>query len=84
MHATLYDLIGFIGVAVLIAAYFANQQGWLRSDDWRFPFANLVGAALILVSLCFEWNFPSVVIEAFWIAISLWGTAKSLRRPPSR
>jgi hypothetical protein len=78
-----YDIVGFAGAAIGIGAYFANQQRWLRSDDWRYPFANLVGASLILVSLCFEWNFPSVVIEVFWGLISLWGIVKSLGgRPP--
>ena len=80
MQMAAYDIVGFIGTLVLIAAYFANQQRWLRSDDWRFPAANLAGAVLILFSLLFEWNFPSVVIEVFWIAISLWGVGKSLRR----
>ena len=69
----LYDAVGFAGAALIVAAYFANQQGWLSSSDWRFPSANLAGACLILVSLVFEWNFPSVVIELFWAAISLWG-----------
>ena len=77
-----YDVIGFVGAAAIVAAYFANQQRWLRSEDWRYPFANLVGSALILVSLFFEWNFPSVVIEIFWVAISLHGVAKSLANPP--
>ena len=74
-----HDIVGFAGVSIAIAAYFANQQRWLRSDDWRFPFVNLVGACLILVSLCFDWNFPSVVIEVCWALISLWGIVKSLR-----
>jgi hypothetical protein len=72
-----YDLVGFAGAAIIIAAYFANQQRWLRSDDRRYPLANLCGAVLILISLYFEWNFPSVVIELFWAAISLYGLAKS-------
>jgi hypothetical protein len=76
-----YDLVGFAGAAAIVAAYFANQQRWLRSEDWRYPFANLIGAALILVSLFFDWNFPSVVIEIFWVAISLYGMAKSLANP---
>ena len=76
-----YDVIGFAGAAAIVTAYFANQQRWLRSEDWRYPFANLVGAALILVSLFFEWNFPSVVIEIFWVTISLYGMAKSLANP---
>jgi len=84
MHIEHYNIVGFIGTAALIAAYFANQQRWLSSDDWRYPFANLVGALLILFSLFFEWNFPSVVIEIFWIAISLFGIGKSLARRPSR
>ena len=75
----MYNFVGFIGATLLIAAYFANQQCWLRSDDWRYPLANLIGAGFIFVSLCFEWNFPSVVIEIFWITISLWGIIKSLR-----
>ncbi len=73
-----YDIAGLAGAAVIVAAYFANQQRWLRSDDWRFPCLNFAGSALILISLYFEWNSPSVVIELFWIAISLWGLIKSL------
>lgn len=78
-----HNLIGFAGAAVLMAAYFANQQRWLSSEDWRYPALNFVGSAMIFVSLWFEWNFPSVVIEVFWAAISLWGIVKSLadRRP---
>jgi hypothetical protein len=83
MGIQLYDVIGFAGVAVIVAAYFTNQQRWLSSEDWRFPFANLVGAALILISLFFEWNLPSVVIEIFWIAISLYGIAKSWAERPA-
>jgi hypothetical protein len=75
-----YDLAGFAGAGLMIAAYFANQQLWLRSDDWRFPGANLLGSLLILVSLWFEWNFPSAVIELFWAAISILGLVKARRR----
>jgi hypothetical protein len=73
-----YDLVGFAGTALIVAAYFTNQQRWLSSQDWRFPFLNLVGSSLILVSLYFEWNFPSVVIELVWVAISAWGLVRSL------
>ena len=79
MRIAAYDLAGLAGAAIAVLAYFFNQQRWLRSDDWRFPLANLLAAALILVSLCFEWNFPSVVIEIFWAVISLWGILKALQ-----
>jgi hypothetical protein len=77
MPIVLTDLIGFAGAAVMIAASFANQQRWLSSDDWRYPAANLAGAVLILFSLLFTWNFPSVLIEVFWALISLWGLMKA-------
>ena len=78
-----YDIAGFIGAAIFVGAYFANQQRWLSSEDWRYPLANLIGALLILVSLVYEWNLPSVVIEAFWAAISVYGIAKAWRERAS-
>lgn len=76
---TLFNLAGTLGAVAVIAAYFCNQQGWLRSDNWRFPALNLVGAALILLSLTVEWNLPSAVMEGFWVLISLYGLLRARR-----
>ena len=84
MNLDLYNTAGVVGAAIIIAAYFANQQRWLASEDWRYPSANLVGAALILVSLYADWNFPSAVMEGFWVAISLYGLVKRIGRPRDR
>ena len=73
MQLDICRAVGLLGAAIFVIAYFANQARWLSSEDWRFPAANLVGALLILVSLFAEWNLPSVVIEAFWAAISVYG-----------
>jgi hypothetical protein len=78
MALPIYELAGFLGAAIIVVAYFAMQQRWLDALDWRFPAANLLGALLILVSLWFDWNFPSVVIEVFWALISLMGLGRSL------
>ncbi len=74
---------GIIGTAIIVGAYFANQQDWLSSRDWRFTLANLIGSLLILSSLYVEWNLPSVIIELIWAAISLYGLARSLLRRPT-
>jgi Na+-translocating ferredoxin:NAD+ oxidoreductase RnfD subunit len=79
-----YTLAGIAGAAILVAAYFASQNDWVSSGDWRFPLANLVGSVLILVSLYTDWNLPSAVIEAFWAAISLFGLVRRIRRPAPR
>jgi len=72
--------IGYAGAAIIALAYFLNQSGLLRSDDWRYPTVNLLGSALIMVSLVYAFNAPSVAIELFWSAISVYGLWRSLRR----
>ncbi|MSP94907.1 MAG: hypothetical protein EXR00_06505 [Alphaproteobacteria bacterium] len=78
---TLYDMLGLLGSFVVIVAYFATQIGRLAATDWKFPFANLVGALLIIVSLWADWNFPAFVVEAFWLVISFYGLVRYGRGP---
>jgi hypothetical protein len=78
---SLFAAAGVFGAFAVIAAYFCNQQGWLRSDDWRFPALNLVGAALILLSLYEEWNLPAAVMGGFWVLISAYGLLRARRAP---
>jgi len=73
MAFDLFTLAGIAGTALFLAAYFANQQGWLMAEDWRYPLANFVAAILILVSLITAWNLPAAIIEVIWAAISLYG-----------
>jgi hypothetical protein len=74
-----YDAAGVLGAVLVIIAYFATQQRWLSSEDWRFPAANLIAAVLVLISLYANWNLASFVIEVFWLLISAYGLAKSVR-----
>jgi hypothetical protein len=51
MMLDIYNIIGGIGAAIVIAAYFATQRGRLSASHWLFPFANLLGAFMIVFSL---------------------------------
>ena len=73
------SLVGYLGAAVVILGYFLNQKGRLPSEDWRFPAVNLLGSALVMVSLFHHPNLPSAVIEVFWSSISIYGIRKNLR-----
>lgn len=75
-----FTLAGFVGTAIVVIAYFANQMEWLASTDWRFPVANMLGAALIMLSFMVGWNLPAFLIEIFWFAISLIGFLRQLLR----
>jgi multisubunit Na+/H+ antiporter MnhB subunit len=75
-----YDILGTVGVAVIILAYILLQIERLRSDQLAYSLLNAVGATLILISLWYSFNFPSFVVEFFWLVISLFGIAKYLYR----
>lgn len=71
-----YDIIGTLGVGLCVLAYVLLQLGRVRSDQPSYSILNAFGAALILVSLYFEFNFSSFVVEFFWLLISLFGIGK--------
>jgi drug/metabolite transporter (DMT)-like permease len=71
-----YDILGTIGVAVIILAYVLLQIERLRSDELLYSLLNAVGAMLILFTLYYDFNFPSFVVEFFWLVISLFGIGK--------
>ena len=78
------DLIGFIGVALLIATYGAQQIGRITADDPAYSVLNGLAAVLITVSLFKDFNAVTLVIEIFWFAISAYGLWRALKLRRSR
>lgn len=74
------DLVGNVGVAFIILAYLGLQLGRLDGRGPAYSFANAVGAALVIVSLAYDFNLSAFVIEAFWVLISLIGIWRWLRQ----
>jgi len=77
---TLPDIIGILGVGIILLAYFQIQTGRITADHLRYSLLNLVGSVMMLVSLYYRWNTPSVLIQTCWIAISLYGIWKVTKR----
>jgi hypothetical protein len=80
MSYTWYDIVGTLGVAVIIGTYVLLQIEKIRSEQLTYSILNAAGASLILVSLYFDFNFPSFIVEFFWLLISLFGIGKYLIR----
>ena len=76
-----YDVAGSLGAAMIVCAYLFLQLGRVESDSRGYLLANAIGAGLILISLSVAFNFSAFLIEAFWLAISLFGL---LRRERAR
>ncbi|OFX01805.1 MAG: hypothetical protein A3E78_04700 [Alphaproteobacteria bacterium RIFCSPHIGHO2_12_FULL_63_12] len=75
---TIPDLVGYFGVALVVGTYFLSQVGRMESTRALYPALNAVGALMILISLVHRPNPPSIVIEFFWLVISVVGLARAL------
>ena len=73
-----YDILGTVGVAIIILTYVLLQIGRVQSEQLLYSLLNAMGATLILISLYHDFNFPSFVVEFFWLLISLFGIGKYL------
>lgn len=72
------DLIGFAGSFFIVAA-FAYSNVTAQMNVLWFNVANLLGAALLTVSLTVNYNLPTIVLEVVWMAIAIFGIFKALR-----
>jgi hypothetical protein len=72
----LFDVIGMTGTALVVGAFFMLQLGKAQPTGIVYNLMNLSGAILLLISLCYNFNLASFVIELFWIAASLIGLYK--------
>ena len=82
---TLPNILGVIGSAVVIVAYFAVARGSISADSRPYYLANLIGAFLIFASLWWAWNLAAAIVELFWAAISAYGLIRgALSRPQPR
>ena len=74
-----HEIVGLVGAAFVLLAYFGLQSGKLRGDGVAFQLANILGAGAIALSLVFKFNLGAMAIELSWIAISIYGLVRGIR-----
>ena len=80
---TLPDIVGLVGALLVCAAYFLVSHRAVDPEGLRYHLLNLVGAALLLVSLWFRPNPGAILIEAIWATIALAALLRLLYRRAS-
>ena len=71
-----HDLVGNIGVVMVIGTYLALQTGRMSVHDRVYSSLNALGAVLILISLMVDFNLSSFIIEVVWLSISVYGLVR--------
>lgn len=82
MDYSWFDLVGNVGVLLMVIAYLLLQLEKLSSSAVSYLVLNVVGAVLVIISLMFRFNLSAFFMEAFWLLISLYGLTKSLFSRP--
>jgi len=79
MSGILTNAIGVVGVILILSAYFALQIKKMSPSSVVFSSFNAVGSGLILISLYFDFNLASFLIESAWLLVSLYGVSVAIR-----
>jgi hypothetical protein len=77
-----FDFVGNAGVLMVLATYLGVQLDKLDARSLAYSVLNAVGAGLITLSLCFDFNLSAFLIEIAWVLISLYGIVARLRQRP--
>jgi hypothetical protein len=70
------DIIGTIGVTVLLIAFVLNQRRALSEHSRSFLGMNLIGAILCAVSAWLVKFYPFLVLESVWAVVAGWGLVR--------
>lgn len=71
------DVIGTIGVGMILLAYFCNTFGWINGKSKLFFLLNIAGAALACYASFLINYWPFVILEGTWFLVSVIGLGKS-------
>lgn len=75
-----WEVIGLLGAFTYTAAYIFAAYDWITSHSPLYYFLNMSAALMVLVSLMQHYNLASVVIQVFFVTVSLVGIWRHLGR----
>ena len=77
-----FDVVGTVGVLLMVIAYLLLQLQKLSGTSVSYLLLNASGAIMVMISLIFQFNFSAFLMEAFWLLISLYGLSRTLFSRP--
>ena len=71
-----HDIVGLVGIVMIVGSYFLLQTGRIRSDNLKYPVLNGLGALCVLYSIVFAFNLSAFLVETFWVIINVIGIVR--------
>ncbi|MEO8149338.1 MAG: hypothetical protein ABI723_16960 [Bacteroidia bacterium] len=73
---TTTDIIGFIGVTILLLAFFLQLIDKISKEHYPYIVMNLFGAGLSCFASVLLNYWPFIILEGTWSLVSLWAFLK--------
>jgi hypothetical protein len=74
------DWTGFIGVTILLIAYFLNLRGVFKKDNLTYLFMNFAGAGIACFASVLLKYLPFIILEGCWTLVSVIGILNTFIR----
>jgi hypothetical protein len=74
------DLIGFIGVFILLLAFFLNLIKKIAQDNLLYILLNIIGAAMAVTASYMIHYIPFIILEGAWTLVSIGALIKYLNK----
>ena len=75
------DIIGAIGVGLILIAYFLNIFSLIKKDGVLFFVLNIIGASITCYASVLISFWPFIILEGTWAIVSVIGLLKTIKKP---
>jgi len=76
---TFNDIIGSIGVGIILVAYYLNTAGLIIKNGKLFYVMNVLGAAIACYASWLIDYWPFIILEGMWTLVSIYGLMKTMK-----
>ncbi len=77
--SALIAVVGWVGAALLVAAYALVSTGRLSGSGLRFQLLNIVGGVALTVNTAYHGAWPSAALNVVWVAVGLGALVRQYR-----
>jgi len=74
------DLVGWMGAALLLAAYAMVSFNKLRADSGYYQLLNAIGSCCLIVNTVYYRAYPSAFVNVIWILIAILASIRARQR----
>lgn len=74
------DIIGAIGVGIILLAYFLNIFSLIKKDGSLYFILNIIGASIACFASYLIDYVPFIILEATWAIVSVFGLIRSIKK----